>query len=136
MPFREIFKSKNLKTRRFSTPTHDFGFEKKKVAAHPAVLPPSINLHVAAVVGILEQAVVLEEQPGALAQSLALVVVILLDELLHQLEQTLRVPSIPLDQVLRWKSEQRCEHVRATALGFIRTVERWWICSLGPLYNL
>lgn len=75
--------------------------------AYPAVLPPGINLHVAAVVGILQQAVVLEEQPGALAQALALVVVILLDELLHQLEQTLRVPSIPLDQVLRWESEQR-----------------------------
>lgn len=86
-------------------------------AAHPAVLPPGINLHVAAVVGILQQAVVLEEQPGALAQALALVVVILLDELLHQLEQTLGVPSIPLDQVLRWESEGRRERVRATESG-------------------
>lgn len=77
------------------------------LAAHPAVLPPGINLHVAAVVGILQQTVILEEQPRALAQALALVLVILLDELLHQLEQTLRVRSVPLDQVLRRKSEQR-----------------------------
>lgn len=81
-------------------------------AAYPAVLPPGINLHVAAVVGILQQTVVLEEQPGALAQSLALVVVILLDELLHQLEQTLGIPSIPVNQVLWWKSEWRGEHIR------------------------
>lgn len=74
-------------------------------ATYPAVLPPGINLHVAAVVGILQQTVVLEEQPGALAQSLALVVVILLDELLHQLEQTLGVPGIPVNQVLRWKPD-------------------------------
>lgn len=74
-------------------------------AAHPAVLPAGVNLHVAAVVGILQQTVVLEEQPGALAQALALVVVILLDELLHKLEQTLRVPSVPVDQVLRWKEK-------------------------------
>lgn len=78
-------------------------------AAYPAVLPPGINLHVAAIVGILQQTVILEEQPGALAQALALVVVVLLDELLHQLEQTLRVPSIPVNQVLRWKSERRGE---------------------------
>lgn len=71
-----------------------------KAVAYPAVLPPGINLHVAAIVGILQQAVVLKEQPGALSQTLALVVVILLDEFLHQLEQTFRVPSIPLDQVL------------------------------------
>lgn len=98
-------------------------------AAYPAVLPPGINLHVAAVVGILQQTVVLEEQPGALAQTLALVLVILLDELLHQLEQTLRVPGIPLDQVLRWKSERRGEHLRA------KCVSVKWICSLVLCQN-
>lgn len=69
--------------------------------AYPAVLASSINLHVAAVVGILQQAIILKEQSRALSQTLVLVEVVLLDKLLHQLEQTLWVPSIPLDQVLR-----------------------------------
>lgn len=68
---------------------------------YPAVLlVSSINLHVAAVARILQQAIVLKEQPGAFAETLALVVVVLLDKLLHQLEQTFWVPGIPLDQML------------------------------------
>lgn len=69
--------------------------------AYPAVLAPGIDLHVAAVVGIVQQTVVLEEQPGALAQTLALVEVVLLQKLLHQLQQAFRIPSVPADQVLR-----------------------------------
>lgn len=72
-----------------------------ETVTYPAVFPSGINFHVAAIVGILQQAVILKEQPGAFSQTLALVVVVLLDKLLHQLEQTFWVPSIPLDQVLR-----------------------------------
>lgn len=75
--------------------------------AYPAVLVPGVDLHASAIVGVLEQAIVLEEQPGALAQTLVLVV--LLDQLLHQLQQALRVPRIPLDQVLERESERLLE---------------------------
>ena len=76
--------------------------------AYPAVLVPGVDLHAAAVVGVLEQAVILEEQPGALAQTLALILVVLLDKLLHQLKQALRVPRIPLDQVLERERVRGC----------------------------
>lgn len=72
-----------------------------ETVTYPAVFLPGINFHVSAVIWIFHQAVVLKEQPGALSQTFALVVMILLDEFLHQLEQTLRVCSIPLDEVLR-----------------------------------
>lgn len=75
--------------------------------SYPAVLSSSVNLHVATIVGILQQAIILKEQPGAFSQTVALVLVVLLDELLHQLKQTFRVPRIPLDQMLRKKHEER-----------------------------
>ncbi|TNN47660.1 hypothetical protein EYF80_042150 [Liparis tanakae] len=77
--------------------------------AYPAVLASGVDLHVAAVVGILQQAVVLEEQPGAFAQPLALVVVVLLEELLHQLQQAFWIPRVPPDQVLRKRPETDIE---------------------------
>ena len=70
------------------------------VTPYPAVFAPSVDLHAASIVRVLEQAVVLEEQPRALSEALALVLVVLLDQLLHQLEQALGVARIPLDQVL------------------------------------
>lgn len=81
---------------------------------YPAVLASSVDLHVAAVVRILQQAVVLKEQPGALAQALALVLVVLLDELLHQLEQTLGVSGIPLHQVLKQTPQDRHRGIYTT----------------------
>lgn len=103
--------------------------------AYPAVLLPGVNLHVVAVVGILQQTVVLEEQPGALAQALALVVVVLLDELLHQLEQTLRVPSIPVDQVLWWKTAWRGEHLSGVSeeLQYAGDLELFYVLSSWSL---
>ena len=35
--------------------------------AYPAVLVPGVDLHAPAIVEVLEQAIVLEDQPGALA---------------------------------------------------------------------
>lgn len=72
-----------------------------ETVTYPAVFFPGINFHVSAVIWILQQAVILKEQPGALSQTFTLVVMVLLDQFLHQLEQTLGVSSIPLDQVLR-----------------------------------
>lgn len=82
--------------------------------AYPAVLVPGVDLHAAAVVGVLEQAVVLKEQPGALAQTLALVLVVLLDQLLHQLQQALCVSRIPLGQVLERESERLLDGFKET----------------------
>lgn len=71
--------------------------------AYPAVFLSGVNFHVSAVIWIFQQAVILKEQPWAVSQTFALVVMVLLDQFLHQLEQTLGVCSIPLDQVL-WKT--------------------------------
>ena len=78
------------------------------VPAYPAVFAPGVDLHAASIVGVLEQAVVLEEQPRALSEALALVLVVLLDQLLHQLEQALGVARIPLDQVLNERERRQC----------------------------
>lgn len=83
--------------------------------SYPAVLSSGVNLHVTAIVGILQQAIILKEQPGAFSQTVALVLVVLLDELLHQLEQTFRVPRIPLDQMLRSSPGEKHEERHKTS---------------------
>lgn len=91
---------------------------------YPAVFLSSINFHVSAIIWVFQQAVVLKEQPGALSQTFTLVVMILLDEFLHQLEQTLGVFSVPLDQVLR-KTPARSHEI-------LNTIARWKCRSKVP----
>lgn len=81
-----------------------------ETVTYPAVFLSSINFHVAGIIWIFQQAVILKEQPGALSQTFTLVVMVLLDKFLHELQQTFRVSSIPLDEVLR-KSPGKCHKI-------------------------
>lgn len=45
---------------------------------YPAVLASGVDLHTASIVRVVQQAVVLEEQTGTVAQPLALVLMVLL----------------------------------------------------------
>ena len=84
---------------------------------YPAVLLCGIDFHVSAIIWIFQQAVILKKQPGALPQTFTLVVMVLLDKFLHQLEQTLGVPSVPLDEVLRRTPAK--SHETLTVLDFL-----------------
>lgn len=67
---------------------------------YPAVLAAGIDLHTASIVRVFQQAVIFEEQAGTIAQPLALVLMVLLQQLFHQLQETLRFTRIPRHQVL------------------------------------
>lgn len=67
---------------------------------YPAVLASSVDLHTAPIVGVFQQAAIFKEQAGTVTKPLALVLMILLQQLFHQLQETLRFTRVPRHQVL------------------------------------
>ncbi len=74
---------------------------------YPAVLAAGIYLHTGPIVGVFQQAVIFEEQAGAVTKPLALVLMVLLQQLFHQLQETLRFTHIPWRQVLPEERERK-----------------------------